>query len=518
MSNSKPATSKRILSNTLVLFARMLLLTLVNLYSIRIVLGRMGTEDYGIFNAIAGVVTISSFISGVLDLAIQRFYSYAIGAKQSDQLVKIFSISIKCTVILAFAILVILEVVGLWYIQNKLVVPIDKIAIATTCFHFSAITFLCTILQIPFTATIFAHEDMGAYAAISSAECLLKLLVAFLIGKVFWDNLSFYSLGLMFVAIIIYISYGMWSHIHYAECKRYIKVKDNSLYKKILSFSGWTLFGSFAKITMVQGSTLLLNSFFGPLTNASFAIAVQISNAFTALSNNMVLAVRPAMIKSYAEKNESYLNQLFNFSNKFIYYLLLVIGLPMITEMPLIERIWLGNSVNQEIILFSRLVIIYTICLAMNNPITIIVQATGKIKKYHLCVESITLMTLPVSWILFHYKYESHHIFTSMIGLCLVAHIVRLFCLKNTYKSFSIKKYISTFALPALLITFIGTSLYLYIYQDVSCCAYRLLYEIIGLPIILLALIYIIGLNKIEKNTFKNYTTKFLSSKCKTQR
>lgn len=517
MNNNKQPTSQRILSNTVVLFFRMLLLTVVNLYSIRIILGRMGTEDYGIFNAIAGVVTISSFISGVLDLAIQRFYSYAIGTKQTDQLIKIFSISIKCTAILALVIFVILEIIGLWYIQNKLVIPTEKIGIATICFHFSVITFLCTILQIPFTSTIFAHEDMGIYASISSVECLLKLLVAFLIGRIFLDNLSFYCLGLMLVAIIVYVSYALWSRYNYTECKHYINVKDSSLYKKILSFSGWTLFGSFAKITMIQGSTLLLNSFFGPITNASFAIAIQISNAFTSLSNNMVLAVRPAMIKSYAEKNETYLKQLFNFSNKFIYYLLLIIGLPMIVEMPLIEKLWLGDSVNQEIILFSRLVIVYTICLAINNPITIIMQATGKIKKYHLCVESVTLLSLPCAWLLFHNNYESYHIFTSMTALCLTAHIVRVICLKDTYSTFSVSNYICTFIIPAILITAISMFVYLYAHTDITSTPYRLLVEILVLPILLMTLIYTIGLNKIEKNTFKNYTIRFITNKCKIQ-
>lgn len=515
MENCKQSSSQRILSNTIILFLRMLLLTLVNLYSIRLILDRMGTEDYGIYNAVAGVVTISSFISGVLDLSIQRFYSYAIGAKHKEQLIKIFSISIKCSILLAIIILIILEIAGLWYIQNRLVVPVEKIGIATLCFHFSVITFLCTILQIPFTATIFAHEDMGAYASISSLECLLKLLVAYFIGKLFLDNLSFYCIGLSVTAIIVYLCYAIWGYVKYEECKHFQNVKDKELLKKILSFSGWTLFGSFAKITMIQGSTLLLNSFFGPITNTSFAIALQISNAFTTLSNNMVLAVRPAMIKSYAERNEDYLNTLFSFSNKFIFYILLIIGLPIIVEMPTIESLWLGNSVNQEIILFSRLIIVYTICLAMNNPITIIIQATGKIKEYHLCVESITLLSLPVAWFFFSNKYESYHIFTAMIAVCLIAHAVRLICLKEVFPTFSPKNYIGKFVVQAIIITLIDLLLYKYIHEAKMHEMTKYLIEIMILPSFLFALIYKIGLNKIERNTFNIYIARFLSSKCK---
>lgn len=507
--------SQRIMSNTIVLFLRMLLLTFINLYSIRILLDKMGVEYYGIFNAVAGLVTLSSFISGVLDLSIQRFYSYYIGTKQHDRLCHIYSVSIKSSLILTISIVLLLETFGLWYIQNKLVVPIEEVSIAVTCFHFSVVTFACTILRIPFTATIFAHEDMTIYASISCIESLLKLAAAFMIGVVAMNSLTFYSAATMLVSIIVYASYALWSKKKYTECYHYIDTKDAGLYRKMLSFSGWTLFGSFAKMTMVQGSALLLNFFFGSLTNASYAIATQLSNAFTTLSNNMILSVRPAMIKSYAEGNGIYLKSLYNFSNKFMFYLLFVISTPIISEMPLIEKTWLGNSVNQEIILFSRMAIIYTICLAMNNPITIIIQATGKIKRYHLCVESVTLMSLPLAWTLFHFHFEAFHIFTSMTALCLIAHAVRLKCLKDACPLFSIKEYAFSFVLPATAITGVSILLHTSIHLSIHTTIGRMLIEFFVLPPIQMVFIYAVALSKTEKIALKNYAAKFTSKICK---
>ena len=154
----------------------------------------------------------------------------------------------------------------------------------------------------------------------------------------------------------------------------------------------------------------------------------------------------------------------------------------------------------------------------MNNPITIIVQATGKIKKYHLSVESVTLMSLPFAWILFHNGCKSYNIFTAMTIVCLIAHFVRLICLKQVYPAFSIKSYIIAFIIPAMLITSIGAILYIYLHNDIIDNRNRFITEILILPIMLMTLVYIGGLNKIEKKTFITYTTKFLSSKCKRQR
>ena len=288
--------SQRIAMNTVILFIRMFVLTIINLYTVRLVLKGLGVIDYGIFNAVAGVVTTSVFLISILELAIQRFYSISLGKNDQESLNQIFSISLKITIFISIIIFIAFESAGLWFISHKLNIPFERFDAAYYCFHFGLAAFILTLLQIPFSSAVFSHEDMNIYALFSSIDCILKLFVALLIGKMAMDNLSFYSLGLLIVATITFINYSLYSHYKYAECK-YKKVKNPELTKKILFFSGWTMLGSFSKVCMVQGSTILLNIFFGPISNAAFAISMQISNAFNALCNSMVLAVRPAMIK-----------------------------------------------------------------------------------------------------------------------------------------------------------------------------------------------------------------------------
>ena len=223
--------SQRIAMNTIILFIRMFVLTVINLYTVRLVLKGLGVIDYGIFNAVAGVVTTSAFLISILELAIQRFYSISLGKNDQDSLNQIFSISLKITIFISIVIFIVFESAGLWFINHKLNIPFERLDAAFYCFHFSLAAFILTLLQIPFSSAVFSHEDMNIYALISSIDYTLKLFIALIIGEIAMDNLSFYSLGLLVVAIITFTNYSLYSHYKYAECK-YKKVKNPELSKK----------------------------------------------------------------------------------------------------------------------------------------------------------------------------------------------------------------------------------------------------------------------------------------------
>lgn len=302
--------SKRIASNTLVLFARMLILTFVNLYTVRWVLAGLGTEDYGIFNAVAGVVTASTCISSVLALSTQRFYSFAMGKGESDRLKEIFSVSLNIVVMIALVLLVLFEIVGPWLISTQLTIPVERMEAAQWILQFSLFSFIFTLLQIPFIGAVFANENMGYYALISTIDCIVKLLIAYCIGMTGGDDLVYYGAALMLEAFMVMLLYVIIARRKYPECK-YTIVKKKPLYKELFSFSGWSFYGALAGVGMTQGSTIILNVFFGPIINAAFGIANQIYNAINTLTNSVVIAFRPAMIKAYSSNENGYLEQLF---------------------------------------------------------------------------------------------------------------------------------------------------------------------------------------------------------------
>lgn len=440
--------NRRIAGNTVILFFRIFILTIVNLYAVRILLERLGSDDYGIFNAVAGVVTATSFINGALDIAIQRFYAMAMGKGDMRHVREVFSASMNIIGVISAVLLIAFEAAGLWFINSHMTIPPERLHAANVIFHFALALFIMTIVQIPYSAAILTHENMKAYTVLSTLDCLLRLASALLIGHVMADGLIFYNISLAASVAIVLACYVVYARRNYAEC-HYAHVSTRGLTRRLLSFSGWTMLGPVARVGMVQGNTILLNIFFGPAANVAFAIAMQINNAFGTLANCMILALRPPMIKAYAENNGKYLNALFSASNKALFYLLLIIAVPFIMEMDAVLHLWLGKAVTPQIVLFAQLMTVFVVLMAMNNPITIIVYAVGSIRQYHLWVESVTLMCVPLTWLAFRKGMPAHYVLYVMTGVTAVAHVVRLICLKRIYAPLSVRQYIMSLCLPA---------------------------------------------------------------------
>lgn len=500
--------SGRIASNTMLLFARMLVVTIINLYAVRLVLAGLGKVDYGIFNAVAGVVTSTAFISGVLALSVQRFYSYALGKGDSTSSADIFSVSCNMIIVLSAVILVVFETVGLWFVCNYLTIPPERMHATLLLYQFSLFSFIASLASIPYTAAVFAHEDMGIYAAISTADCALKMILAFLLGHCLIDHLEFYGGGLLAISIAVLASYAIISRSRYSEC-RYGKVKDKKLYKKMTSFGGWTMLGSLSSTGMMQGNTILINVFFGPVANAAFAISQQINVAFNALCSNAVIPLRPAMIKAYSAGEYSYLDHLFAAANKFLLYTLVAVALPLIAEMPFVLRVWLGHA-DAETVLFCRMIIVFTVIMSMQNPITVIIHASGHVKEYHLPVESITLLCLPITWALYMAGMPVECVFWSMIAVCIMAHCVRLACLKRFYNRFSISQYVRGLLLPGAAIAAAAIGLTILIQNYTSRGLAEFLIILITIPIFTIALAYSFGLSSKERKEIKSLAGKYI--------
>ena len=497
---------KTIASNTFVLFVRMLFMTLVNLYTVRCVLNGLGVIDYGILNAVAGIVTASTCVSSVLALSTQRFYSFAIGKGQHERLKEIFSVSLNLVVILSIFLFIVFTTLGLWFVNTQLNIPIIRQSAAQWLLILSLISFIFSVLQIPYMGSVFAHEDMKIYAFISILDCLLKLIVAINIQNTSIDSLIFYGIGFTIIALFDLLAYIIIAKHRYKEC-RYVKVKSKETMKELISFSGWTFYGSVAGVGMTQGSTILLNIFFGPIVNAAFNIGNQVYNALSTLSNSIIFAFHPAMIKAYSGEKHSYLGKLFSINNRVLINLLICITIPLLLETRSILTLWLGN-ITEDMVTFTQLYIIYEIILTLHNPITIIVQATGKVKLYSIIVETMTVLCLPVSWGIFKMGFPPPYLFYTMITMCFVAHIVRLLILKRIYPNFRLSEYILRNILPAIVTFSITYSSILYFHLQIHNVILRLLVVSITSPILTMLIAYFINTSHEERRFIYRYITK----------
>ena len=341
---------------------------------------------------------------------------------------------------------------------------------------------------------------MRIYAFLSCLDCALKFAAALMLLVVTHSALLWYSGALFLISLIMLVAYGMIAKRKYAECEYHL-VTQKTLYVQVLSFSGWTLYGALAGTTMIQGSVMVLNFFFGPLANAAFAVANNLYNAFNSLANSIVLSFKPAMVKVYAEGNTTELGRLFYLNN--MLYLLTAVSIPIIAEMRTVLSLWLG-SYTEDMVVYCRLFIVYTICQVMHNPITTIMQSTGDIKAYFLFVETMMLLSLPINIGMFANGAPSYCLFVNIIMCCAVSHIVRVVCLKRKMPVFSVKRYLTEIVASGCLIVALALLVAYLTHQAIAHAYIRLAAEMVSVPMILFSAFFWLGITAAERKGLIN--------------
>lgn len=494
------ANSKRIIKNTGMLYFRMLLTMCITLYTSRVVLNTLGVDDFGIYNVVGGIVAMFAFLNTSMASATQRFYSFELGQQNYTQLKKVFSLTLSLHIGVAMIIFLLAETVGLWFFNTQMNIPPGRMEAAKWVYQFAVFSFMVSVIQVPYNATIIAHEKMGVYAWVSIIEVSLKLLIVFLLVKVSFDKLKLYALLMFLVTLIVSIIYGIYCKMKYAECT-YKLFWDKKLYHILVSYAGWNLFGGISAVGMNQGINILLNIFFGPVINAARAIAFQVNMAINSFVQNFQLAVNPQIIKSYACGDCDYMRKLVFQSSKYSFFLLLFLSLPVLMETDIILNIWL-KIVPDYTVLFCQLVILNTWIDSVSGPLMISAQASGRIKVYQLLIGSLLLLNLPVSYCFIRLGFQPQvTIYISMI-ISVLALFARLWMLKILL-NFPVLIYIRRVLGTVLLVAMISVIL--------PACTKALMHEgylrffvvCITSVISVCLTIYLIGLSIKERIYFK---------------
>ena len=429
MSTDSSQNNKRIAKNTLYLYIRMGIIMLVQLYTSRIVLNTLGVDDYGIYNVVGSVVVMFSFISGPLGTATQRFFNYELGRKNDGKLNLVFNLSLYCYLILAIMMFLIIEVGGVWYIENKMNLPESRLNAAMFAFQMSLISFIFQLIKTPFESLIVAHERMSFYAYTSILDVFLKLGNAYSLMWFGIDKLKLYSVNQLIISMIIVLTILLYCRKQFVNV-RITKVWDKKVFTSLLSFSGWSLFGSVASMSANQGLNLLLNYFYGVAVNAAVGIANQVSAAVNQFVSNFQIAYRPQIVKYYAGDDYVSLRKLIINTSKYSYLLLFLLSCPIIFNIHFILKVWLG-SVPQYAGEFVILNIIYMLLETLSAPMWMTVQATGKIRNYQLIISSIILLNIFLSFIFLSWGYSPLVVMEIKCILDIIYLIVRLVFMKN---------------------------------------------------------------------------------------
>ena len=389
--------NKRIAKNTLLLYFRMLFMMVVSLYTSRVILNALGVEDFGIYNVVGGVVAMFNIISGSLSAAISRFITYELGKGDQSKLNKIFSASVTIQLLLSLIIVVLIESVGVWFLNAKMTIPVERMTAANWVLQFSIITFVINLISVPYNAAIIAHEKMSAFAYISILEVLGQLATALLIVVAPIDRLVFYALLMCLVALLVRFAYGSYCKKHFEECHYHIRW-DSDVLKTMFGFAGWNFIGATSAILRDQGGNIVINLFCGPTVNAAKGISMQVNSAITAFARNFMTALNPQITKSYASEDKDYMMTLIFQGARLSFYMLLLLSLPILANTHYILVIWL-KLVPEHAVLFVQLILIFAMSESISNPLITAMLATGKIRNYQIVVGGLQMMNLPISYI-----------------------------------------------------------------------------------------------------------------------
>ena len=502
--------NKRIAKNAMALYFRMILITCVGLYTSRIILKVLGVNDYGIYNAVGGIIAMFNIIRGSLAASTQRYITYGLGKNDHTYLNKVFSTSVIIHICLAILIVLLAETIGLWFLYNKMIIPEERMVATFWVYQCVVASSVIMLISIPYNALIIAHEKMGIYAKISIFEAFAKLFIVFLLQFVTYDRLIVYAFLLVMVELSIRVWYTMYCKKNYKESNVIYQI-DKSLIKEIAVFAGWSFFGNAAYITYTQGLNILLNTFFGPVVNAARGIAIQVQSLTHQLVTGFQTAINPQITKSYASGNLTYMHSLIFRSCKFSYYLILLISIPIIVETDTILRVWLGDY-PENTVTFIRIILLTTLINSMANPLITAVKATGKVKKYESIVGGLMLTILPISYICLRLGYPPYSVFLVHLTIEIIAQNIRVLIVGKSLK-FSFWKFFFNIQFRIIFITILASILPLYLHHisdgtiiaSIAICTISVVCSAV--------VIAIFGLNKNERNTILHLISKKILKK-----
>ena len=512
MPNSS-ANNKRIAKNTIFLYSRMIIVLLVSLYTTRVVLNVLGVEDYGIYNVVAGFVSMFTFLSNSMNNTIQRYYNYERGAGSVSSLNEVFITAIQIQLVLAIVTCILLESVGTWYINNKMVIPESRLSEAKCVFQFSVFALMLVFMQIPYSAAIISHEKMNFFAVVSIADAVLRLTIAITLPIVTCDKLLVYGLLSMFISLIDFFLYFLYAKRRFEEIKfglRYYKRR----FIEMLSFSWWNMFGSLAYTLQGQGLNVLMNAFFGPVVNAARGIAYQIDGALNGFSANIATAFRPQLVGSYA-MGDYRRTQIMMFSmSKYCFSMLFVLSVPIVLELHNILNLWLKGVIPDYTPIFTYLVLANMLLGCLNMPISQTVQATGNVKHYQIIRSLLVASTLPIAWMALRLGASPPAVFWITIVISIINQPLSMAILHREF-SYSYREYYKKVIVPCSLLTIITPIVPIAIHYLMPESIQRLIIVTMVSLFISVVFVYVLVLNKSEKEMIKLIVCGFFQKKGK---
>lgn len=423
------ANNKRIAKNTLLLYCRQLVSLGMSLYTSRLILQILGETDFGVYAAVGGVTSLLSVIITAMSSSTQRFVAYELGRKNNDGVCDVFSTSNQIHVLLSAIVLLIGETVGLWFVYNHLNVEASKLPVALIVYQISIVSCILAVISVPYNALIIAHEYMGAFALFTIADTVLKFIGVLLIPFIPINHLIAYALLMCLVQLLSRILMWWYCGSRF-KTVRYRHKFQPVLFRQMFGIAGWNSMVSIAQTIYLQGSVLTLNVFFGPIINAAYSVAMQAYSGLRQFCSSFQSASSPQIVKYYAAGELNEMHRLLQFVCKFSFFLLFFLTLPFVLTAPQVIGFWLVKVPPYAPIFFVWMVI-YAYFDIFTYPLDVAAQASGRLARYCTFCSFLTIIILPVAYILFKVGFPPEAIVCTAVVFSLIGCITRIVLLSR---------------------------------------------------------------------------------------
>lgn len=504
--------NKTIAKNTMFLYFRMMFTMIISLYTSRVILQKLGVDDYGIYQAVGGVVGFLSFLNGAISTGTSRFLTFELGKNNFDKLKRTFSTLLTTHFIIVGIVVLIAETVGLWFVYHKMVIPPERMTAALFTYHISILTAVITLIQVPYNATIIAHEKMGIYAYLSIYEVAAKLAVCYLLAIGNADKLIIYATLIFLIHLSLMLFYRYYCIRRFSETKYKLGLEKEIL-KPVLSFSGWNLFAQSSIALSNQGILVLLNMFFSPAIVAARSISLQVNSVAYHFVQNFRTAVNPQIIKLYAVEDYQGSKNLLLQSTKFSYYMMLILALPIYFVADPMLHLWLGDNVPQYTTIFLQIVIIQSLFQVFDSSFYTALYAKGQLRENSIISPAIGFFVFPIVYVLFKAGYSpvalswAYLISYAIVGLVIKpALIIKI--VDYTWKD------IFTVFIPCFAVS--GIAVLISIFLDRlfdNSTLVGFLSEVVSIVFVVLVVCYTVGLNKSMRKKFNDFVINKLKNR-----
>lgn len=390
-------TSKRLAKNTAFMYIRMGILMLISLYTSRVVLRELGIDDYGIYNLVGSVVGMFTSLKILFSSSTQRFLNYEMGRGNEESLQLVFNISLIVHLLICLVFVILVESVGIWFLESKINVSPDRHFAAAVVFHLSVCTAVIGVMTTPYDAVVIAHEKMDFYAYVSIFEGIMRLLIVTLLAFLPYDKLITYGVLQMLVSMIVRLVNVIYCKRRFPETRNK-KMWDKQYFKQMMSFACWNFLGTTVFTLYHNGLNMILNVFGGTIVNAARGIAYQINNVLLQFINNVTVVINPYCIKIWSAGEKEKAFKMIFFSSKILFIIQLCLLIPLYYLTPEILQIWLGQ-VPEYSVIFIRLILIYSLVRSLHPSLDLLFKSCGNIRNYQIAEGCLQFLPLLASYI-----------------------------------------------------------------------------------------------------------------------